>query len=490
MSEYRALYRAGRTLLRGLRLPIATGLVAIGLATPAMAQNADSEPGAPTGPQGPIVPSMKPLIQLGDAEAAPADATGAAPEWYSIHGQSTFVGQYHPAYNSPFSGKQSLAHDSGGDETFDATFFIGVRVLNGLEFYVDPEVDQGFGLSNTLGVAGFPSGEAYKVGAHAPYYETPRAFARYTLGLGGAEETIEAGANQLAGTRQTDNVTITAGKFSVVDIFDTNTYAHDPRSDFLNWSVIESGAFDYAANSWGYTYGGAVEWTQSWWTLRAGAFDLSNIPNAANLDPTLRQFELVAEAEERHEFFKHPGKIKILFFNNRGRMANYSDAVLLGQETGTTPDVSQVRKYSSRPGAALNLEQEILPDVGAFARASLSDGHKEAYEFTDVDQSMAVGVSVKGDRWGRPSDTLGLAGVINDISKDARAYFAAGGLGIVIGDGQLPQYGLEKILELYYKVTVTDWASFSADYQHVDNPAYDAARGPVEIFGCRIHLEF
>ena len=431
-----------------------------------------------------------PALAQGAAADASDDADDATPEWYSIHGQSTFVVQDHPSYRSPFTGRNSLAPGNGADETFDATLFLGIRVWKGLEFYVDPEVDQGFGLSDTLGIAGFPSAEAYKVGAHVPYYETQRAFARYTIGLGGAEETVEAGANQLAGTRQADNVTITAGKFSVVDIFDTNSYAHDPRSDFLNWSIVDSGAFDYAANSWGYTYGGAAEWTQSWWTLRFGAFDLSNIPNQVNLDPTLRQFELVTEAEERHELFGHPGKIKVLFFNNRGRMANYSDAVLLGQQTGTTPDVSQVRHYSSRPGAALNLEQEILPDLGAFARASLNDGHKEAYEFSDINQSVAAGVSVTGKRWGRPDDTVGLAGVVNDVSKDARNYFAAGGLGILIGDGQLPKAGLEEIAEAYYKVSLTEFFNLTIDYQHIQNPAYDAARGPVDVLGLRLHVEF
>ena len=140
------------------------------------------------------------------------------------------------------------------------------------------------GLSNTLGIAGFPSGEAYKIGMADPYLRLPRAFFRYTLGLGGAAQTIEPGLNQLAGTRQADNVIVTVGRFSVVEIFDTNIYAHDPRSDFLNWSIIDAGAFDYAADSWGYTYGVTVEWTQSWWTLRQGLFNLSRVPNSKYLD--------------------------------------------------------------------------------------------------------------------------------------------------------------------------------------------------------------
>ncbi|HKW53993.1 MAG TPA: carbohydrate porin [Stellaceae bacterium] len=432
-------------------------------------------------------------VRLAYTPAAPPSSAGGnetMPEWFSIHGQFTNVTQYHPRFASPFRGPNSLDPGNRGNETIDATLFAGIRVWDGLEFYADPEVDQGFGLSNTLGVAGFPSGEAYKVGAAAPYVRLPRAFFRYTWGLGGARQAIEPGANQLAGTRDANNVTLTLGKFSVVDIFDTNAYAHDPRADFLNWSVIESGAFDYAADAWGYTYGGAVEWTQSWWTLRTGLFDLSKVPNGKYLERGFGQFEVVAEAEERHEILAQPGKVKILFFANRGRMANYGDAVRLGQDTGSTPDVSLVRRYRTRPGTALNLEQQIAADVGAFARVSLNDGHPEAYEFTEINRSVAAGFSLKGDRWHRPNDTVGIAGVANDISKDARNYFAAGGLGILIGDGQLPRAGYEKILELYYNASVVDGVNLTVDYQHVDNPAYDAVRGPVDIFGVRVHAEF
>jgi high affinity Mn2+ porin len=417
-------------------------------------------------------------------------AEEVVPEWWSVHGQFTNVTQFHPRFTSPFRGQNSLDPGNRGNETIDATLLLGIRVWDGLEFYANPEVDQGFGLSNTLGIAGFPSGEAYKVGAANPYPRLPRAFFRYTLGLGGAVETIEPGANQLAGSRQAENVTFTVGKFAAPDIFDTNAYAHDPRSDFLNWAIIDSGAYDYAADAWGYTYGGAVEWTQSWWTLRAGLFDLSRTPNSKALERGFGQFEVVTEAEERHELLDQPGKIKLLLFANRGRMASYNDAVRLAQQTGATPDVAQVRRYATRPGVALNLEQQIMTDLGAFMRASLNDGHKETYEFTEINRSVASGVSVKGERWHRPDDTFGMAGIVSDISKDARNYLAAGGLGILIGDGQLPRAGLEKILELYYSAAVVPGIYLTVDYQHVANPAYDAARGPVDIVGFRIHAEF
>lgn len=425
-----------------------------------------------------------------DVMSAATPSKVVAPESWSLHGQFTNVTQYHSRFTSPFRGTNSLDPGHRGNETMDATLYAGIRVWKELEFYANPEVDQGFGLSNTLGVAGFPSGEAYKIGAADPYIRLPRAFFRYTLGLGGEKETVDPDANQLGGTRDADNIIFTVGKFSAVDIFDTNAYAHDPRSDFLNWAVVDSGAYDYAADAWGYAYGATAEWTQSWWTLRAGIFDLSRVPNSKYLVRAFGQFEAVVEGEERHEVFGQPGKIKLLVFANHGRMADYNDAVRLGQQTGTTPDVSLVRRDNTRPGVAINIEQQIAADFGTFVRASLNDGHKEAYEFTEINRSLAAGVSVKGNRWHRPDDTFGLAGVINDISKDARNYFAAGGLGILIGDGQLPRAGFEKILEAYYNVFVIEGINLSLDYQHVDNPGYDAARGPVDIMGFRIHVEF
>jgi high affinity Mn2+ porin len=465
----------------------AAAIVGAIAAVPSSAQEAPLNLSVPPGPAAPSSTSQAPTS--GPEQAGPASEE-TIPEAFSIHGQFTNVTQYHPPFTSPFYGPNSLIPGHRGNETTDLTLFAGVRLWDGLEAYVNPEVDQGFGLSNTLGVAGFPSGEAYKVGAAGPYPRLPRAFLRYTLGLGGAEEKIEPGLNQLAGTRPADNLIFTVGKFSVVDIFDTNTYAHDPRSDFLNWSIIDAGAFDYAADAWGYTYGGALEWTQSWWTLRQGFFDLSKIPNSKYLTDNFSQFEVATEAEERHELFGNPGKLKFLFWVNRGRMANYNEAVRVGQATGTTPDVANVRHYSSRPGVALNLEQQIAPDLGAFARASANNGSKEVYEFTEINRSISAGISLKGDRWHRPDDTFGLAGVVNSISPQARSYFAAGGLGVLIGDGQLPRYGFEKIFEVYYKLSVVEGINFTVDFQHVVDPAYDAVRGPIEIIGFRAHIEF
>jgi high affinity Mn2+ porin len=419
-----------------------------------------------------------------------ARAEEGADSLWSLHGQATFVEQYHPAFRSPYRGPNSLDPGSRGNETLDLTLFAGVRLWDGVEAYANPEIDQGFGLSNTLGVAGYPSGEAYKVGRASPYFRLQRLFLRQTFDLGSEKEAMPDGPNMLGGHHAGDNVTVTAGKISVTDIFDTNSYAHDPKGDFLNWSLIDAGAFDYAADAWGYSYGVAGEWKQDWWTARLGLFNLSRAPNATELERNFSQFELVAEFEARHTLLGREGAIKLLGFLNRGRFGSYDDALRLGSLGGTAPDTARVRRYSSRPGASLNLEQQVTDDVGAFARFSFNDGSKEADEFTEINRSVSFGLSVKGGGWGRPDDVLGLGSAVNVLSGSARNYFAAGGLGILIGDGQLPHYGTEDVMESYYSYAVIRGWTASLDYQLALNPAYNRDRGPVSFLAARLHSQF
>lgn len=429
-------------------------------------------------------------VPTDDAVLQPAPSTTAdqvAPTW-NLHVQGTTTTQFHPPFTAPYSGAMSLDPHRASAETSDVTLYAGMRLWRGAAAYFDPELDQGFGLSNTTGLAGFSSGEAYKIGADLPYPRLQRAFIRQTLSLGGDKQTIEDGPNQLADAVAANNLTLTVGKFSVVDVFDTNDYAHDARHDFLNWSLIDAGAFDYAADSWGFTYGGALEWTQDFWTLRGGLFDLSTIPNGKQPDPGFGEFEVVLEGEERHQWHDHPGKLKLLIYLNRGAMASYTDALAYAEEMGTIPAVAPVRHFQSRAGLALNFQQELQGGLGVFARASVAQGDREAYEFTDVDQSVSGGVSLNGGRWGRADDTAGAALVINSLSTDAQRYFSAGGLGVLIGDGHL-SYGLEQIAETYYQIQVKKGIQVTFDYQFVNNPAYNRDRGPVSVFGLRLHAE-
>ena len=407
---------------------------------------------------------------------------------WAIHGQTTFVSQFAPAFHAPYHGANSL-DSNAGRETWDVTVYIGRRLWDGAEFWIDPEIDQGFGLSDTLGIAGFTSGEAYKVGNTYPYFRIPRAFVRQTFDLGGDAEKVSSGLNQMSGSRTANRVVLTVGKFSVSDIFDTISYAHDPRNDFLNWSLVDAGTFDYAADAWGYTYGAAIEWYQGNWTLRAGLFDLSIVPNSVELDHRFEQFQSVYELEHRHQLWGQPGMMSIVGFLTRGRMGRFDDATALAQLTGGAADIAAVRRYASRGGVNVNLGQQVADGIGIFARAGFADGNREPYEFTDIDRTASVGASVSGKRWGRPDDTLGVAGVVNGISGVHQAYLNAGGLGILVGDGQLPHPGLEQILEAYYSFPVGDWR-VAADYQFIVNPAYNRDRGPVSVIGARLRTQF
>lgn len=425
------------------------------------------------------------------AAAAESEEETLAPpdEAYALHAQLTYVEQEVGSFRAPYVGPNSLT-PRAGRETVDVTLFAGVRLWHGAELWITPEGDQGFGLDNTLGIAGFPSGEAYKVGADQPYFRLPRAFVRQVLDAGAEREAVDGVANQLAGSRSLDRWVITFGKFSVADIFDTNQYAHDPRADFLNWSAVDAGSFDYAADAWGYTVGAAAERYLKAWTFRAGVFDLSNVPNSADLEPAFHEFQMVAEIERRYALLGQRGRVMVTAFDSRGRMALLDDAIAYAELTGGPPELAPVRRYRSRLGASLDLEQPLSADVGVFARLGKSQGNVEVYEFTDIDRTASVGASIKGNLWHRLRDTVGVAAIDNGISGERERYLASGGLGLLVGDGKLPHPGAEQILETYYSIGLGTHVAVSLDYQHVRNPAYNTDRGAVSIGAVRFHAQF
>jgi high affinity Mn2+ porin len=407
---------------------------------------------------------------------------------FAVHAQTTFLEQYASPFRSPYTGSNSLIPNEGR-ETWDATIFLGLRLWSGAEFWVDPEIDQGFGLSSTLGVAGFPSGEAYKVGESVPYARVPRAFIRQTIDLGGDVEKVDADIDKFSGSQTANRLVITIGKFGVTDIFDANKYAHDPRADFMNWSLIDTGTFDYAADAWGFSYGAAAEWYQGDWTVRGGIFDQSSVPNSADLDTTFGQFQWVGEIERRYQLWGQPGKLAVTGFLTRARMGSFADAIALAAVAGGPADVAAVRAYTSRGGLSLNLEQQITEQLALFARAGFANGDVEPYDFADIDRTVAAGLSLSGKQWGRPDDTVGLAGVVNGITKIHQEYFNAGGLGILVGDGMLPHPGPEQIIETYYALPVS-FFKLTLDYQFIVNPGYNEDRGPVSVVSARLHAQF
>jgi high affinity Mn2+ porin len=419
----------------------------------------------------------------------------------NIHGQATFVWQGYPGFRSAFSGPNSLPGQANARETADLTLFTGLRLWQGAEVWAAPEIDQGHGLAETHGVAGFTSGEAYKLGFDDPYARINRYFFRQTIDLGGESQKVDADINQFAQTQTANRVVLTVGKFYILDVFDTNKYANNPKSDFLNWSVINAGSFDFAGDAWSTTYGAAAEWYQGNWAVRGGVFDTSQTPAggggnsflAYGLNPGINEFELVGEIENRYTLWGQPGKIKVTGFVIHGNMGSYSDALaFMNANPGVDASdaLAAVRTLQNRPGVQLNLEQQISETIGVFARAGWADGNLEPWDNTDIDRTVSGGVSIGGKNWNRPDDTIGIAGVVNGISSAHIAYLNAGGIGIVIGDGALPNPGLEQIIETYYSYALTTSTRVSVDYQLIVNPAYNTDRGPVNVFAGRFHTQF
>lgn len=418
-----------------------------------------------------------------------AEPAPDAKRW-ALFGQSTFTVMSESIARAPYAGVRSLTNNDTR-ETFDATLYLGVRPWSGGEIWVNGEVDQGFGIGNTQGLAGYASGEAYKLGKAEPYTRLQRLFMRQTFSLGGETSAVEAAANQMAGRQSANRLVITVGKFGVVDVFDTNKYAHDPRGDYLNWSLIDAGAFDYAGDPWGYSYGASAELYVGAWTLRAGAFNLTDVPGGMAPTTDFSFLQLVGEIEHRHSIGQHPGAIRAALWMNRGRLGSYADAIAWGIANNTAPDVSQVQfARHTRIGGYINAEQELTATLGLFARASTANGKYTVFDFTDIDTSVSTGLSLAGKGWGRPADTAQIGAVVNAISKSAEDYFAAGGTGVLIGDGALPRPGTEKIVEASYAWHPNSHVSVTFDLQGVINPAYNRDRGPVGIVGLRLHAGF
>ncbi|MGU3539194.1 carbohydrate porin [Methylobacterium sp. A54F] len=428
-----------------------------------------------------------------DAEGAHNPDSGDTGR-FSLHGQTTFFNQAVAGFRAPYAGENSLIPRQA-QATTTATAFLGFKLLEGTELYYNPEFSQGFGLSRTLGVAGFVNGEAQKAGAPFPKLRSNRYFVRQTFGLGGETEDVPDGPNQVATRRDIERITVVAGKFALGDFFDGNAYAHDPRVDFANWSLWAASAWDFPANLPGFTQGVMVEYNRPEFAIRAAYTQVPKQPSSDVLDP--RVFDragAVIEFEERHVLpgLDQPGKLRLGAFTNVGNSANFREVVALTQG-GIFADINDAAAATRRPrrksGLYVNLEQAVTADLGVFARASFNDGRNESLSFTDVDSSVSGGIALKGTAWGRPNDTVGIGASRNGISPAHRAFFANGGLGLLIGDGRL-NYGAEQAVETYYALNLTRFVTMTFDYQHVTNPAYNRDRGPADFFGTRIHVDF
>jgi len=419
--------------------------------------------------------------------SAQTEAVEDSEENWSLHMQNTIVIQTHPGIRAKYSGPSSLDKTSETHETVSLDLLAGLRLWEGAEIHLDGLMWEGYGLSNALGIAGFPNGEAFRKGTATPNGNISRAFIRQSIGIGSEMENAPGGALFLKGRQHVSRLTFTLGRMSAKDIFDNNAYSNDARTQFMNWSLMANGAWDYPADSLGYTTGGAAELYLHDWALRYGFFQVPNVSNGISMDPHIwKAWAQVMELEHKHEIDGHPGAVRFLAYMNRAHMGSFNQAL---NNIARPADIVATREYRIKYGFGLNADQEIASGVGVFTRLGWSNGAAESWSFTDVDRAATFGISAKGEAWNRPNDTLALACIINTISKSHSNYHQQGGTGILVGDGTL-SYGAEKVIETYYDIAVRQWLHIAFDYQLAMNPAYNRDRGPVNIFAARMHWEF
>ena len=410
-------------------------------------------------------------------------------EAYGVHAQATYVRQLKPAFQSPYEGPHSLGPERAWSYSFTGTVALGAR-LGATEMYADAEVAQGVGFSGLQGLAGFSNGELARTSGSTPTLYRARLFVRQVIGLGGGSEQVEADENQLASRYDKNRIVITAGNVSVLDIFDGNAFSHDPRTQFMNWVLMTHAAWDYPADSRGYTWGAAAEYIADGWAIRAGRFAQPVQPNGLQLDSDLlHHYGDQLEIAHDYAWGEQTGTVRVLAFRNRAVMARYDDALALAASTGEPPDLNAVRHGDqTKLGIGVGIEHRPTSDLGLFGRLMWADGQTETYAFTEADRSASAGVSIGGAPWGRAPDTLGIAAAVDAISGSHRRILAEGGNTFFLGDGRL-SYRTENVLEAYYRIGVLPHADVSVDFEHIAHPGYNADRGPVSFIGLRVHLE-
>jgi high affinity Mn2+ porin len=416
-------------------------------------------------------------------------ATGQdSSSWYTLHFQMTTVTQNHQTIKAPYTGPKSLQQKENPSTSLTATVFAGIRLFKHTSFFLNPEIAGGEGMSGATGIAGFPNGETFRVGTTKPVIYLARMYLQHVIPLGSQQQWISDDVNTLARFAPRKYIALYAGKLSLSDFFDENSYSHDPREQFLNWSLMSAGAYDYAADVRGYTYSFVAEYVSTEWEARIATALLPKEANGAALDwKYSKSFSWQGEVVRKWNDQQSRNTIlHLIGFFNRSHMGNYKLAL-----NYPVPDVTATRIYSrNKWGWVINAERQLTKTGGAFGRLSWNDGRNETWCFTEIDQSATLGYVLKGDRWKRSDDEAGIAVIANGISKDHQDYLKAGGSGFIIGDGKL-NYAPELIAELYYKLQLSKGKiAISPDYQFVLNPAYNKDRGPVHVIGLRFHTEW
>jgi len=416
----------------------------------------------------------------------------------NVHGQTTYINQRYNNFTSSYSGQNSLSESKSMSYTWSGTLFMGARLAPNTDIYFNPEVVSGVPFSGLVGLGGFTNGEATKAaGAQAKFYSA-RAFVRQTINQDGEKVVLENEANQITQTVSSNRVVLTGGQFSTLDIFDDSRYAKDPRIQFMNWGNMTYLAYDYSADARGYSWGLAGEWYLDNWVIRASRMLAPKSPNGKDLNwQIFNTYGDQVEVERQHNIGDLPGKVSVLAYRNRMILARFQDATnyVVANNAQGTQAINNVRNnYQYKTGIGINGEQALTKDLGIYGRAFTSDGHTETMSFTEADNSVSVGMSLNGTSWKRPSDSIGVSMMQNGLSSYRRGYLQAGGVSYFIGDYASPSqtisYRPERIGEIYYNAMVVKNVLAGVNFQRINNPAYNSARGPVNIMSFRIHAEF
>ena len=412
------------------------------------------------------------------------------PEKWNLYYQATSIGQNHRSFNSPYEGPFSLVGHPESEASLTTTLFFGLQLARNTQLYFDPEIAGGRGFSDVNGVANAPNGELPRVASATPKPYLARLYITQDFGFGDARENFDSDANRLAGTRPMTRYSITVGRFTVTDFFDNNRYTHDPRKQFMGWAVMYNGAWDYPADTRGYTWGWLHEFHARRWSVRYASAAMPRVANGMRFDRRLlRDRGDMFEGEVKWEARGHPGAARLLGYANHADAGTYAEAIRLAQQSGGAPEVTATRRPGTlKYGAGLSADQELTKNIGVFGRLGWNDGKTESFCFTALDRLATLGVSITGAHWRRPDDVAATEVTSSGISGIHAQYLALGGSDFLIGDGRL-RYGREIISESYYSAQIVPWLFASVDLQHINNPAYNRDRGPVWIASLRLHIE-
>jgi len=413
---------------------------------------------------------------------------------WSFHYQLTALDQYHGKFHAPYAGQNSLQDTVEQDLSVTSTVFLGARLWKYAAAYFNPELSGGRGFSGTTGIAGFPNGEIYRVGNPITQPYVARLYFQQSFALKGSHDSAyEDDVNQVRQLLPSKRITFNVGRFSLADFFDSNPYSHDARGQFMNWVLMDNGAWDYPANTRGYTYGAVLQLVEPTWYINIADAMEPRTANGSDMDPNVTKvFGVAAEGGFTYKVKERTGGLSLLLFMNQTRAAKYEDAITAyknGNLNALNIDNDTVYAGNKKVGFGISFNHPIGKYIGFFMRAGWNDGKTGDWAFTEVDQSITPGFNFDGAMWHRKTDNFGIAFIMNGISQQHRDFENAGGYQFIIGDGSLQHYGNEMIMEAYYKARFVDHMFVTVDYQYVQNPAYNTDRGPVSIGSFRVHIE-